>query len=126
MRISDWSSDVCSSDLANAAALVETGLPPPALLTRLKAIEADFGKRAGQRWGARTLDLDIVLWSGAAWSDRGIHIPNPHFRDGNSVFATQRRTATRRCDQGTEWPILWQSRREGKECSSNRKSSGHR
>src|SRR3546814_13363107 len=87
MRISDWSSDVCSSDLANAAALVETGLPPPALLKRLKEIEADFGKRAGQRWGARTLDLDIVLWSGGLWSDRSLTIPHPSFRERNFVLA---------------------------------------
>ena len=52
---------------ANAAALVETPLPPPALLALLKRIERDFGRRRGRRWGARVLDLDILLWSGGAW-----------------------------------------------------------
>ena len=39
-------------------------LDPPAMLAALKAIERDFGRRAGRRWGARVLDLDIVAWSG--------------------------------------------------------------
>lgn len=52
---------------ANAAALVATPLSPPALLALLKRIERDFGRRRGRRWGARVLDLDILLWSGGAW-----------------------------------------------------------
>lgn len=48
---------------ANAALIVETALAPLALLARLKAIEAGFGRRRGRRWGPRVLDLDILLWS---------------------------------------------------------------
>jgi 2-amino-4-hydroxy-6-hydroxymethyldihydropteridine diphosphokinase len=47
------------------------------MLARLQRIEADFGRRTGQRWSARTLDLDILLWSGGAWSDGALHIPHP-------------------------------------------------
>ena len=65
---------------ANAAAIVETGEDPPALLRRLKAIEHAFGRRAGQRWAARVLDLDILLWSQGAWSGPGLTIPHPHYR----------------------------------------------
>ncbi|MDX3884270.1 MAG: 2-amino-4-hydroxy-6-hydroxymethyldihydropteridine diphosphokinase [Sphingomonas sp.] len=52
---------------ANAAAIVESDLAPPALLTLLKRIERAFGRRPGRRWGARVLDLDIILWSGGSW-----------------------------------------------------------
>jgi 2-amino-4-hydroxy-6-hydroxymethyldihydropteridine diphosphokinase len=52
---------------ANAALLVDTPLDPPALLALLKRIERDYGRRAGRRWGARVLDLDILLWSGGRW-----------------------------------------------------------
>lgn len=52
---------------ANAAALIATPLSPPALLALLKRIERDFGRRRGRRWGARVLDLDILLWSGGTW-----------------------------------------------------------
>ncbi|MDY0957852.1 2-amino-4-hydroxy-6-hydroxymethyldihydropteridine diphosphokinase [Sphingomonas sp. CFBP8993] len=61
---------------ANAAALVESPLDPPAMLTLLKAIERDFGRRRGQRWGARVIDLDIILWSGGAWRSRGLIVPH--------------------------------------------------
>jgi len=62
---------------ANAVALVASPLSPPAMLARLKAIEAAFGRRTGRRWGARTLDLDILLWSGGAWADARLTIPHP-------------------------------------------------
>jgi 2-amino-4-hydroxy-6-hydroxymethyldihydropteridine diphosphokinase len=66
---------------ANAAALVKTKLAPDALLAHLQAIERRFGRRrVGQRWGPRVLDLDIVLWSGGAWSSRGLTVPHPAFR----------------------------------------------
>ena len=61
---------------ANAVALVASPLSPPELLDRLKAIEAAFGRRRGRRWGARTLDLDILLWSEGAWSDAALTVPH--------------------------------------------------
>lgn len=65
---------------ANAVALVETGLDPPALLAELKRVERDFGRRGGRRWGPRVLDLDIVLWSQGAWASGGLVVPHPEFR----------------------------------------------
>ena len=65
---------------ANAVALVHSPLAPDALLARLKAIERDFGRRAGRRWGPRVLDLDIVLWSEGIWPGPGPTIPHPAFR----------------------------------------------
>ena len=61
---------------ANAAALVETCLTPPALLSLLKSIERSFGRRGGQRWGPRVLDLDILLWSEGRWVRRQLAIPH--------------------------------------------------
>ena len=52
---------------ANGAAVVACDAAPDVLLARMKAIEARFGRRCGQRWGTRVLDLDIVLWSGGRW-----------------------------------------------------------
>ena len=67
---------------ANAAAIVQTDLDPPALIRQLKAIEHAFGRRTGgRRWRSRVLDLDIVLWDGGAWSSRGLTVPHPHFRE---------------------------------------------
>jgi 2-amino-4-hydroxy-6-hydroxymethyldihydropteridine diphosphokinase len=65
---------------ANAVALIASEEAPEALLARLKAIERAFGRRAGQRWGSRVLDLDIVLWSGGAWGSPGLVVPHVAFR----------------------------------------------
>jgi 2-amino-4-hydroxy-6-hydroxymethyldihydropteridine diphosphokinase len=67
---------------ANSAALIETPLDPPALLTLLKHIERDFGRRpGGQRWTSRVLDLDIVLWTGGAFAAAGLTVPHRLFRE---------------------------------------------
>lgn len=70
----------------NAAALVESEDSPPELLVRLKAIEAAFGRRRGQRWTDRVIDLDIVLWSGGAWASDGLTVPHPEFRRRDFVL----------------------------------------
>ena len=62
-------------DYVNAAAVLETALAPAALLRRLHAVETGFGRDRSDRWGARTLDLDLiaqgdaVLPDAATWSD---------------------------------------------------------
>jgi len=61
---------------ANAVAALETELSPPDLLGELKALETAFGRRRGQAWGDRVLDLDIVLWSGGVWHSRSLRIPH--------------------------------------------------
>lgn len=72
---------------ANAVALVESAAPPPAMLVRLKAIERAFGRRRGARWGARVIDLDIVLWSGGGWRSAGLTVPHALFRQRDFVLA---------------------------------------
>ena len=47
-------------DYVNAAALLETTLSPVDLLAHLHAVEADFRRERLQRWGRRTLDLDLL------------------------------------------------------------------
>src|SRR5688572_26612794 len=63
-------------EFANAVALIESKLEPPAMLAALKAIEREFGRRRGRRWGCRVLDLDILVWSGGKWRARGLTIPH--------------------------------------------------
>ncbi len=66
---------------ANGAAIIETELEPLALLAHLKVIEQAFGRRpSGQRWRARVLDLDILLWSGGAFADDVLCIPHREMR----------------------------------------------
>lgn len=72
---------------ANMAAIIDSDAPPPELLARLKAIEHAFGRRPGRRWGARVIDLDIILWSGGAWATPGLVIPHAEFRGRSFVLA---------------------------------------
>ncbi len=50
-------------DYVNAAVLIETDLTPQAVLDQLHRIEHDFERAREQRWGMRTLDLDLVCWN---------------------------------------------------------------
>lgn len=72
---------------ANAAALLETDERPATLLARLKLVERAAGRRRGRRWGARVIDLDIILWSGGRWVSRGLSVPHPAFRERRFVLA---------------------------------------
>jgi len=72
---------------ANGALVLETELAPRKLLRKLLAIETRFGRRRmGQRWRARVLDLDIVLWSGGIVARADLQIPHPLFRTRDFVL----------------------------------------
>jgi 2-amino-4-hydroxy-6-hydroxymethyldihydropteridine diphosphokinase len=71
---------------ANAAAIVASSLSPPELLQCLKEIEWEFGRRPGRKWGARVIDLDILLWSEGPWEEPGVVIPHPEMRDRRFVL----------------------------------------
>lgn len=79
---------------ANAAAIVRTRLKPARMLARLQKLERGFGRRrGGQRWRARMLDLDIVLWSGGAFAAPGLTVPHVAFRTRDFVLAPAARIA---------------------------------
>ena len=73
-------------DFANAVALIASDLAPPEMLAELKSIEWDFGRRAGRRWGARVLDLDIVAWTGGHWRGHGLTIPHSRLAQRDFVL----------------------------------------
>ncbi len=94
-------------DYVNAAAVVETALAPEALLERLHGIEATFGRTRETRWGARTLDLDLIAWgpevrpdaaTQGTWRDlppdrqareapSGLILPHPRMQERGFVLA---------------------------------------
>lgn len=63
----------------NQMVLLDTTLEPGELLARLHAIEAERGRdrRAGLRWGPRTLDLDIVRYGDRVVREPDLTIPHP-------------------------------------------------
>ena len=70
-------------DFINAVALLETSLTPRALLERLLAVETEFGRHRpdGERWGPRTLDLDLLLYGDAVIDEPGLRVPHPHLHE---------------------------------------------
>ena len=73
-------------DFANAVGLIESDLEPPQVLARLKALEREFGRRPGKRWGPRVLDLDIALWSGGKFRSRKLNVPHPQLEQREFVL----------------------------------------
>ncbi|MEZ5697410.1 MAG: 2-amino-4-hydroxy-6-hydroxymethyldihydropteridine diphosphokinase [Sphingomonadaceae bacterium] len=72
---------------ANAAVLISTIREPDDLLESVLCLEQVLGReRRGQRWRARTLDLDIVLWSGGIVSQKDLQIPHPSYRERDFVL----------------------------------------
>lgn len=67
----------------NAAALIETRLPAREMLERLLEIERSRGRDRGleQRWGPRTLDLDLLLYGDAAIDEPGLTVPHPRLAE---------------------------------------------
>jgi 2-amino-4-hydroxy-6-hydroxymethyldihydropteridine diphosphokinase len=68
-------------DFVNAAALLDTTLEPRALLDALLGIERAFGRERRERWGPRTLDLDLLLYADAVIDVPGLHVPHPHLHE---------------------------------------------
>ena len=67
---------------ANSAVLVEGTAAPEAMLDLLQAVEHEFGRRRrGQRWGARVLDLDLLMWDGGSWSSNRLTLPHHEMRN---------------------------------------------
>jgi 2-amino-4-hydroxy-6-hydroxymethyldihydropteridine diphosphokinase len=76
-------------DYLNAALAVQTTLEPRALLQEILAIERDLGRVRPDpvRWGPRTIDIDILWWSGGAHDDGDLVIPHPRLQE--RIFALQ-------------------------------------
>ncbi|MEW4468309.1 2-amino-4-hydroxy-6-hydroxymethyldihydropteridine diphosphokinase [Parasphingorhabdus sp. JC815] len=75
-----------SRSYANAAAIIQTALDPDELLILFKTIESDFGKRRGQPWSQRVLDLDIILWSEGSYSSDKPQLTIPHIMMRERLF----------------------------------------
>ncbi len=72
-------------DFINAVAMLETQRTPQQLLSDLLAIERVAGRDrqadGSDRWGPRTLDLDLLLYGDAVISEPGLHVPHPHLHE---------------------------------------------
>ena len=81
-------------DYLNAVLLVEAegvGAPQPdraeRLLERLQALELQFGRERWERWGPRSLDLDLLWWGGLQCSGERLVLPHPLWNQRPFVLA---------------------------------------
>lgn len=67
----------------NAAAELDTTLDPRALLDAMLAVERLHGRdrSSGERWGPRTLDLDLLLYDDLAIDEPGLTLPHPRMHE---------------------------------------------
>jgi 2-amino-4-hydroxy-6-hydroxymethyldihydropteridine diphosphokinase len=66
----------------NAVAELDTSLEPRALLERLLAVERELGRvRGGERWGPRTIDLDLLLYGERRIDEPGLRVPHPRLHE---------------------------------------------
>ena len=69
----------------NAVLVVETARSPMALLRELLAIERIEGRERWERWGPRTLDLDILLYGREVIDVPGLTVPHPRIQERRFV-----------------------------------------
>ncbi|MGJ4728964.1 2-amino-4-hydroxy-6-hydroxymethyldihydropteridine diphosphokinase [Luteimonas sp. SDU101] len=72
------------ADFLNAAATLQTSLPARRLLEHLLDIEQRLGRdrsAGAERWGPRTLDLDLLLYGEAVIDEAGLRVPHPHLHE---------------------------------------------
>lgn len=61
----------------NAVVRLETELSARALVDAMKAIERRLGRLAGERWGPRIIDLDLLLYDDAEIDEPDLRVPHP-------------------------------------------------
>ncbi|HAG81114.1 MAG TPA: 2-amino-4-hydroxy-6-hydroxymethyldihydropteridine diphosphokinase, partial [Cyanobacteria bacterium UBA12227] len=68
-------------DYLNGCALLQVQLTPQELLEVVLRIEKQFGRVRRERWGPRTLDIDLLLFDDLIIETPNLQIPHPHMRE---------------------------------------------
>ncbi len=70
----------------NGVAMISTALDPHALLAELQRIEDEHGRVRRERWGDRTLDLDLIAMAGRRVDDDRLVLPHPRAAERRFVL----------------------------------------
>ena len=65
----------------NGAVALETDLSPRDLLGALLAVERELGRERRERWGPRTIDLDLLLYGDETIDEPGLTVPHPRLHE---------------------------------------------
>lgn len=80
-------------DYINGCALLHVQTPPQMLLETLLKIEAQFGRVRRERWGARSLDLDLLLYDDLILDTPTLQLPHPRMKERAFVLVPLREIA---------------------------------
>jgi 2-amino-4-hydroxy-6-hydroxymethyldihydropteridine diphosphokinase len=73
-------------DFLNQVLLVSTTLNPQACLTEMLAIEKKFGRERKERWGPRTLDLDLLYYGDLIIAEADLVVPHPRIAERKFIL----------------------------------------
>jgi 2-amino-4-hydroxy-6-hydroxymethyldihydropteridine diphosphokinase len=68
-------------DFLNAVVEVETSLDPPALLAAALGVERELGRERAERWGPRTIDVDVLTYDEVDVDEPDLRIPHPRMHE---------------------------------------------
>ncbi len=68
-------------DFLNLVAAIDTSLSPRALLRECLAVEARLGRVRHERWGPRTIDIDLLWYDGLLCDEEGLALPHPRLQE---------------------------------------------
>lgn len=73
-------------DFLNGAIELNTTLSPQALLEQLLRIERTLGRERREKWGPRTIDLDLLLYGDEVIDEPHLHVPHPRLHERRFVL----------------------------------------
>jgi len=88
----------------NMVAVIDTDLDPYAMLRRLLQIEAEAHRVRVERWGPRTLDLDLLFYDDVTIDSEELIVPHPRFSERRFVLEPLSEVAPEHC------PSQWRDR----------------
>ena len=79
-------SDIEQPDYLNAVCIVESDLPALDLLALLHGIEKTLGRERNEKWGPRTIDLDLIQYGTLLSSADELQLPHPRAHERRFVI----------------------------------------
>lgn len=73
-------------DYLNAVLMLKTDLEPQTLLAQCQKVEEGEGRVRTERWGARTLDLDLLFFGDQIIREEGLQVPHPRLEERHFVL----------------------------------------
>jgi 2-amino-4-hydroxy-6-hydroxymethyldihydropteridine diphosphokinase len=92
-------------EFLNAAAVIETTVAPLQLLDELGKLESRHGRQPAERWSARTIDIDILLYGNEVAETATLTLPHPRMSFRRFVLEPAAEIAPRMLHPTIGWPV---------------------